>query len=148
MGDEILKTLCNTLFLVLALSQYATAKEASPLGGDDMKAYDKIFEKIAEKRLGVDASLIDKIENPFIFGQNLGNLEGEGNTSQEVVFTLEATFDQKAKINGSWYKKNDDVGGFKLTNVSHNRVVLQNEIDKKELFIRTKDDSNFKISYK
>lgn len=148
MGDEILKTLCNALLVVLALSQCTTAKEEFSLGSDDMKAYDKIFEKIAEKRLGVDTSLIDKIENPFILNLNLSNLEGEGNVSQEVVFTLEATFDQKAKINGLWYKKNDDVSGFKLTKVDYDRVVLQNEIDKKELFIRTKDDSNFKISYK
>lgn len=148
MGDEILKTLCNALLVVLALSQCITAKEEFSLGSDDMKAYDKIFDKIAEKRLGVDTSLIDKIENPFILNLNLSNLEGEGNVSQEVVFTLEATFDQKAKINGLWYKKNDDVSGFKLTKVDYDRVVLQNEIDKKELFIRTKDDSNFKISYK
>ena len=46
---------------------------------------------------------------------------------------------------GIWYKNNDSIGLFKVTNISRNRVILQNEIEKKELVIRTKDESNIKI---
>jgi len=42
-------------------------------------------------------------------------------------------------------KKNEMVGSFKLVKITRNSVILQNEIEKKELVIRTKDESNIKI---
>jgi hypothetical protein len=120
------------------------AKENLSLGSE-VKEYDKIFERIAERRAGADVVMIDKLDNPFIgvsADQNGSDLNG---TAQTIVYTLEATFDQKAKINGNWYKKNDTVGSFKLIKIAHNSVILQNEIEKKELVIRTKDESNVKI---
>ena len=120
------------------------AKENLSLG-NEVKEYDKIFDRIAERRVGADVNMIDKLDNPFI---HVGTDPTEGNTSiQTTVFNLEATFNQKAKINGNWYKKNDPIGSYKLVKITRNSVTLQNEIEKKELEIRTKDE-NVKIFFK
>ncbi|AOO65238.1 hypothetical protein [Sulfurospirillum halorespirans] len=139
-----MKTLLKT---VIGLCFYITminAKEALSLGSE-VKEYDKIFERIAERRVGADVIMLDKLENPFI-SITTDQQKSDGNeTAQLMVYTLEATFDQKAKISGTWYKRNETVGAYKLAKITHNSVILQNEIEKKELVIRTKDESNVNI---
>jgi len=123
---------------------FTTINAQTPLpAGSDVKEYNKIFDKIAEKRIGADQIMIDKLENPFIVVATEENGSDTNVTTQ--VYILEATFDQKAKINGIWYKKNDLIGFYTLTKITRDTVILQNEIEKKELGIRTKDDSNIKI---
>lgn len=112
--------------------------------GNEVKAYDKIFEKIAEKRVGADIVMIDKLGNPFVQNSNTEGTDVNG-TVQTPTYTLDATFDNKAKINGQWFSKNDAIGPYKLTKITHNSAILQNESEKKELLIRTKDESNIKI---
>ena len=141
-----MKTLL-TLFVFIGICASASYAKDNLSLGNEVKAYDQIFEKIAEKRTGVSANSIDKTTNPFVTLQGDSTSDSNG-TSQQTSYVLEATFDQKAKINGKWFQKNDSLDTYKLTLVSHNRVVLENEIEKKELYIRTKNDSNFKISYK
>ena len=144
MGDEILKTLCQILLISSLFVTITNAKENLSLGGE-VKEYDKIFERIAEKRSGADMIMIDKLENPFVIHNIDQNKADNNETTESSVYILEATFDQKAKINGIWYKKNEMVGSFKLVKITRNSVILQNEIEKKELEIRTKDESNVKI---
>lgn len=144
MGDEILKILLKTVLWSCLCFTLLNAKESLSLGSE-VKEYDKIFERIAERRVGADVIMIDKLENPFISVNTDQNSSDGNETVQTTVFILEATFDQKAKINGNWYKKNDLVGSFKLIRITYNSVTLQNEIEKKELEIRTKDESNVKI---
>jgi len=144
LGDEILKILLKTVLWSCLCFTLLNAKESLSLGSE-VKEYDKIFERIAERRVGADIIMIDKLENPFISVNTDQNSSDGNETVQTTVFILEATFDQKAKINGNWYKKNDLVGSFKLIRITYNSVTLQNEIEKKELEIRTKDESNVKI---
>ncbi|WP_263832837.1 hypothetical protein [Sulfurospirillum oryzae] len=139
-----MKTLFRTtLGLLLALS-ISSAKSGLSLGSE-VQEYDKIFEKIAERRSGADVTMIDKLENPFI-NSNTELINSDSNATSEItVYILEATFDQKAKINGNWYAKNDSVGSYKLVKITRDSVILQNEIEKKELALRTKNESNIKI---
>lgn len=146
MGDEILKTLLKLFFLIFTSSCLLEAKENLSLG-NEVKAYDQIFEKIAERRVGVSSVNIEKIANPFITLQTEASNDANA-TDAKPVYILEATFDDRAKINGKWYKKREVVDAYTVLSIKHNSVVLENEIEKKELYIRTKDDSNFKISYK
>lgn len=95
--------------------------------------------------MGADVSMINELKNPFIVIMETSRDGDVNQTAVEPLYTLEATLNQKAKINGIWYKNNDSIGLFKVTNISRNRVILQNEIEKKELVIRTKDESNIKI---
>ena len=144
MGDEILKTLCQLLLASSLCISMINAKENLSLGSE-VKEYDKIFERIAERRTGADVMIIDKLDNPFVILNTDMNKTDGNETVQPFVYILEAIFDQKAKINGNWYKKNETVGSYKLIKTMRDRVMLQNEIEKKELVIRTKDDSNVKI---
>jgi len=113
--------------------------------GNDMTSYDKIFEKIAEKRVGADVLMIDKLDNPFVREYSDGNMSDSNVPAPVTTYLLEATFNQKAKINGVWYKKYDTIGAYKLTTITRDSVILRNEIEKKELLIRTNDESNIKI---
>ena len=126
------------------MSTLLNAQDLLPVGSE-VKEYDKIFDKIAERRVGADAIMIDKLENPFIILNAEQNENDTNSSTQTPTYILEATFDQKAKISGNWYKKNDLVGSYTLIKITRDTVMLQNEIEKKELAIRTKDDGNIKI---
>jgi len=139
-----LKTLIKFILGLLVILTLVEAQEKLPVN-NEVKEYDKIFEKIAERRSGADTIMIDKLENPFIILTSEQNESESNATVQTPTYVLEATFDQKAKINGNWYKKNDLVGSYMLIKITRNSVTLQNDIEKKELVIRTKDDSNIKI---
>lgn len=139
-----MKTLIKFILGLLVILTLVEAQEKLPVN-NEVKEYDKIFEKIAERRSGADTIMIDKLENPFIILTSEQNESESNATVQTPTYVLEATFDQKAKINGNWYKKNDLVGSYMLIKITRNSVTLQNDIEKKELVIRTKDDSNIKI---
>ncbi len=139
-----MKTLLKIGVIFCCLSSVFYAKEVITLN-NNLKEYDKLFEKIAERRLGADVSMINELKNPFIVIMETSRDGDVNQTAVEPLYTLEATLNQKAKINGIWYKNNDSIGLFKVTNISRNRVILQNEIEKKELVIRTKDENNIKI---
>ncbi len=112
--------------------------------GNEVKEYDTIFEKIAVKRVGVEAAAIDRIVNPFIVTYD-NSVNFDDNVSQKPLYVLEATLNQRAKINGSWYTIHDQIDIYKLVKIKANSVTLQNETDRKEIFIRTNDESNIKI---
>lgn len=139
-----MKTLSKIILPLCSILISSYAQEQLSLG-NEVKSYDKIFEKIAERRSGADVVMIDKLSNPFIVIYSDGNNSDANASTQVISYILEATFDQKAKINGTWYKRLDTVGAYKLTNIRHDSVILRNEIEKKELLIRTKDESNVKI---
>jgi hypothetical protein len=144
LGDEVLKTLQKAALFLSGLPLILFSQEKLSLG-NEVKAYDKIFEKIAEKRIGADVLMIDKLDNPFVVqGSSIESKDANG-TVLVPTYSLDAIFDNKAKINGQWFVKNDDVGPYKLTKVTRNSAILQNESEKKELLIRTKDESNIKI---
>lgn len=149
MGDEILKLRHFVLAILLYTSSVWATQTVLSLE-NETKVYDQIFEKISEKRLGADISRIDRTENPFIMlrrdDETINTDTNRTNNSNRNV-SLDATLEQKAKINGIWYKKNDSIGSYTLIKIEHNRVVLRNEIETKELYIKAKDDSNFKLSY-
>lgn len=139
-----MKTLIKPILGLLVILTLVEAQDKLPVN-NEVKEYDKIFEKIAERRSGADTIMIDKLENPFIILTSEQNESESNATVQTPTYVLEATFDQKAKINGNWYKKNDLVESYMLIKITRNSVTLQNDIEKKELVIRTKDDSNIKI---
>ncbi len=124
-------------------TSFIDAKDNLSLG-NEVKEYDRIFEKIAEKRIGIEVLKIEKLDNPFIVTGS-GNDSDSNESNAQPIYLLEATFDQKAKINGAWYTIKDQINTWKLVKINRNSVILQNETEKKEIFIRTKDESNIKI---
>ena len=139
-----MKTILNILFFSLLCLSFAHAKENLSLG-NEVKEYDKIFEKIAEKRVGINGLIVEKLTNPFIISTNELDSSDKNASNGESEHVLEATMNQKAKINGLWYNIQDTINTWKLVKINHNSAILQNETEKKEIFIRTKDESNIKI---
>ena len=149
MGDEILR-LRHFVLTILFYTSSVWATQTVLSLENETKVYDQIFEKISEKRVGADISRIDRTENPFIMlrsDDETINADTNLTNDPHRNVSLDATLEQKAKINGVWYKKNDSIGSYTLIKIEHNRVVLRNEIETKELYIKAKDDSNFKLSY-
>ncbi|ARU48704.1 hypothetical protein Sdiek1_1541 [Sulfurospirillum diekertiae] len=125
-----MKTLVKPILGLLVILTIIEAQDKLP-SSSEVKEYDKIFEKIAERRSGADSIMIDKLENPFIILSSEQNASESNATAQAPAYVLEAIFNQKAKINGNWYKKNDLVGSYMLIKITYNSVILQNEIEKK-----------------
>jgi hypothetical protein len=149
LGDEILKTirLLRILFLVstFIVGSFGAATKLSL--GNETKAYDKIFEKISETRIGADIKKINKLKNPFLV---IYKKRSESNETKKpkILYILDGIFEKKAKINGKWMKKHSRVGEYKLVKVKHKSVVLQNSNGTKELFIRKNNGSKIKFTTK
>lgn len=134
------------LLISLALFgiQNAIAKEGISLE-QEVKEYDQIFSKIANKRVGVDVKNINEISNPFVVQSSEQNSSDLKIPVQEPEYSLEAIVDRKVKINGKWYWINETIESFKITKITQKSVILANEIEQKELFIKTQDRSNIEI---
>ena len=55
-----------------------------------------------------------------------------------VKLILNAIFNNSAKINGKWVKKGENILGFKVIKILHNRVILQKENKKVVLRVKYK----------
>lgn len=132
------------IFLAIFSILNALAKEGISLE-QEVKEYDQIFSKIANKRVGVDVKIINEISNPFVVQSSEQNSSDVNIPIQEPEYSLEAIVDQKVKINGKWYWINEAIESFKIIKITQKSVILANEIEQKELFIKTKDRSNIEI---
>lgn len=108
--------------------------------------YKSMFSKIGERRVGVDHRMIDAVKTPFVIVKK----EQPKIVNGEVVepsseFVLQAMINKKAKINGTWYGVNDDVGDLKVVSIKNGVVWLKNSEFKKRLTMRKE---NAKISIK
>ena len=148
MGDEVLNKIIKysmniSIFLLLSSSYLFS----SPLVlGNDTKEYDNIFEKISETRVGIKNKEIEKIKNPFIV---IYKQSADSNkTKKKIVYVLDAIFNNKAMINGKWYKRYSKIGTYKLIKIKKSSILLRNTNKTKELFIRNKNESEIKFSSK
>ena len=132
------------LFLLSSLSAIANNDFENKI-----KEYDKLFQQISEKRIGISNNKIDHIKNPFIMmGKKNIVVDGNVTKSNKVNYILNATFNNKAKINGTWYKLNSEINDFRVVKISNKSVIIKNEHSKKELFIRNSDVNKIKFSSK
>ncbi|WP_103626886.1 hypothetical protein, partial [Campylobacter concisus] len=93
---------------------------------DEMDSYDKIFEKIKEKRSGLSDIELSSIKNPFkqepiktVTDQNLSII-----TQASKGLSLKAILLNKANIDSKWYAVGDIVDGYKIANITRNSVFL------------------------
>lgn len=144
-----MKPLKSSLYCLILCLTFLSAKGDITLL-DDTKSYDQIFEKIAEKRLGIDNQTIDLISNPFEIISKKESTKEDTNEigNKEPSFILQAIVSQKAKINNVWYSKHAQLGEYELVSLGRNYVILKSETEKKQLYIRNQDDAKVKISFK
>ena len=144
MGDEIpMKKLLILPILTTAIYASATSRSESLIA-----EYKNMFQKIGEKREGVDASKIDALKAPFVKVAKNKVIRKDGKVVEKHIdegFKLQAIFNQSAKISGKWYALNGEVNGMKLVSVKENQVWLKNEDYSKKLTMGSKNE---KISIK
>jgi len=147
MGDEVLKT--NKIFIISLFVVVNLLASANSNTKKEIKEYDTLFEQIGQKRVGISNSEINTIKNPFLM-TNVKTKIKDGNTTKikKITYILNAIFSNKAKINGKWYKLNDEIGDFKLFKISNKSVIINNGHSKKELFIRKSNVGKIKFSSK
>lgn len=139
----------NIIFVLFLFLLTSIDVSASNNSKNKIKEYDRLFNQIGKKRVGVSKNKIDTIKNPFIMiNNNKVVADGNNTITHTISYVLNATFDKKAKINGKWYKLNSDVDNFKLVKIGSKSVIIKNEHSKKELFIRKNDVNKIKFSSK
>ena len=140
MGDEVLmKKLMIIPLLAVSLSANSVNADKEAL----ILEYKDMFEKISQKRIGVDESKIDNLNAPFLKIEK----EVKKEESKKFVepFLLQAIFGNKVKISGKWYKLNDTVSGMRIIAIKPNYVWLKNDEARKKLIMGSKNE---KISIK
>ena len=105
---------------------------------NETSSYDKIFEKIKEKRSGLNAIELTSVKDPF--KQESLKPKVDQNRSNEYQssrgLSLKAILLNKANINSKWYSVGDIVDEYKLTSVTRNSVVLIKGDEKQELTLK------------
>ncbi len=148
MGDEVLmKTLVILLLFVLMLFSNTTSnKEAS------IEKFRFMFEKIGEKRVGVNDAKVDSIvipfEKPIVKKIVKKDSKSDKKVTKQVVqpkktivsYELQAILNKRAKINGKWYKLNSKIDDYKIISIKDGVVWLKNSMHKKRLTIRKKNE--------
>ena len=143
MGDEIpMKKLLVAPFMVGTLFASSSSHHETLVA-----EFKNMFEKIGEKRIGVDEAKIDALKAPFVKVEKK-KVAKVGEAVEKHIdegFVLQAILNQSAKISGKWYQKNGEVHGMKIISVRDNYVWLKNDEFRKKLTLGSKNE---KISIK
>jgi len=148
MGDEVLM---KKLAILPILSIVAFANVDNNLEVQNkqelVKEYQKMFEKISQQRVGLDEKEILSVKQPFITIKKKTNKDGINSAvkSKKKSFVLEAIFNNKAMINGSWYKLYQNIGDSKVVKITSSYVLIKTPSGTKKLTIR---NNNASISIK
>jgi len=123
--------------LIIILLNITLLSATSDVSVEDIKM---MVQKIRDKRVGVDMSQLQYTENPFVSVVK----GGDKNTTKmvfkpkriEIQLSLDATMNQKAKINGEWKKIGDMVSDYNITYIDERKVILSRDNNHtKEIFI-------------
>lgn len=137
MGYKLLKTTI-LLFLLINFSY----------GNSDLKKIDNLIDKIKVKRVGLNSSEIKILKDPFHYNKK-AILKGKKRIYKrhfyKHYYRLYAIINDKAKIDGKWYKIGSQIGKYKLYNICHNCVKLKKREKMLTLYI-PKKNRKIKIS--
>ena len=145
MGDEVLM---KKLMIIpaLVINIFASTGEIKNEKEALILEYRDMFKRISQKRIGVEESKIDDLSAPFLkVEKKVEAPQVDVNETFVAPFELQATFGQKAKISGKWYKLNDSVDGMKLISIKQAYVWLKSDESRKKLIMGSKNE---KISIK
>ena len=105
---------------------------------EEMDSYDKIFEKIEEKRSGLSDIELSSIKNPFKQEPIKTTTDQNSSIAPQASkgLSLKAILLNKANIDSKWYAVGDIVDGYKITNITKNGVFLVKGDEKQELILK------------
>ena len=105
---------------------------------EEMDSYDKIFEKIEEKRSGLSDIELSSIKNPFKQEPIKTTTDQNSSIAPQASkgLSLKAILLNKANIDSKWYAVGDIVDGYKIANITKNSVFLVKGDEKQELILK------------
>ncbi|HHD77704.1 MAG TPA: hypothetical protein ENK97_02855 [Campylobacteraceae bacterium] len=142
------------MMTTIMLGSVTLQAENLPAAGGERLAlieeYKMMFSKIGEKRIGASTREIEAVRPPFI---RLSKEEAKKvvvkkdgtKVAVKSGYVLQAIVNDRAKINGKWYKKGDRIDDYTLVSIQSSGLFLQNNEFKKRLTLRKKNE---KISIK
>jgi hypothetical protein len=135
MGDEVRM---KKLILASLCSVWVYASNEALIS-----EYKKMFSRIGEKRVGADERSIEALQPVFVpIKKEIKKIESKtvnGVVKAVEPFILQAIFNEKAKIAGTWYEVGESIDGMKIVSIHNNAVWLKNSKSKKKLTIRKKN---------
>jgi hypothetical protein len=146
MGDEVLKKIMiSCLTAALYTTVYATDLPAGSERLALIQEYKMMFSKIGEKRVGAASSEIESVRPPFIrLSKEEAQKTAVGKDGTKVAvkrgYELQAIVNNRAKINGKWYKVGEQIGDFTFVSIVGSGVFLKNNEFKKRLTLRKKNE--------
>ncbi len=115
-----------------------------------IEEYKMMFSKIGEKRIGASTREIESVRPPFIrlTKEEAKKVIVKKDGTKVAVksgYVLQAIVNDRAKINGKWYKLGEKIDDFTLSSIQSSGVFLKNNEFKKRLTLRKRNE---KISIK
>lgn len=116
---------------------------------------DVIVNKIQKERDSIGSAQIEKTTSPFVTVSKekvevIPTKKIIQKKKRKAVFVLNGLMNQKAFINGSWYKSGDTVLGFELRYIGRHGVVLTRDENGKQIlqkvFMESSIDKSKKIN--
>ncbi len=136
-------------------------------GDKELSWVDEQIKAILPARAGVSDSYINALNDPIKYASpssnksgnvlkllappKLGTLGGAPLLVPKVVeepLKLQALFNKTALINGKWYRLNDRVRSYSLSEIKLNSIVLNGPKDQKLILFLSKPNTNIKITTK
>ena len=106
-----------------------------------IREYQEMFQKISQKRVGLQDSQIAKVKPPFlkIVKKKKGTKSASRDANKKVQLVLEAILGNRVMINGNWYSLHQSVGSYKIVSIKDDTVCLKGDTTKLKLKIRKKN---------
>ncbi len=116
-----------------------------------LEKIDRLIDQIKQPRTGLSANAIAKSYDPFVYSSTKKKITVRRPAPKpKQRFVLSAIFNNRAKINGKWYKRGDTLYGYTIVDVSATgatlkrggktlRIAMQNRAKSKIKLIQMKD---------
>lgn len=155
-----------TLISVMSLhAAFESAPVAVPTGGTvtvvqsegdkELTWVDEQIQAILPARVGISDGMIGSLGDPMKMNKAPVNLLAPPKLGSlglpkviEEPLRLQALINKSALINGKWYKLNDPVRTYTLSEVKTNSILLTGKKDKKLILFLNKQNNNIKITTK
>ncbi|MDD4883525.1 hypothetical protein [Sulfuricurvum sp.] len=157
-----MKKLYTILFGLLSFCMLtATANADVPSSNTDKELtwVDEQIQAILPSRIGIPEGFINSLKDPMkmkaslpsgITGSRLLPPPKLGSNLPviEEPLRLQAIINKSVLINGKWYKLNDSVRNYTLSEIKNNSVLLMGKKEQKLILFLTKQNTNIKITTK
>lgn len=137
MGDEILMKKLLIPFMCTTFL-FANAPDPEEKMGTLVQDIKMMFDKIGERRVGIDESKINTLATPFL---EVGSKNQPIAQESEQIPVLQAILNKKVKVNGKWYGLYEKIGDFEIVSITSGSILLKNNEEKLTLSIRKKNEN-------